>query len=375
MLLRSDVDQRVRIAALDLEVEFAAGEEMRTEISDKFRREGLQAELDSAGFDLAELVGGSGRATSPSRCRSRRRTHDAGRRARRRLRRRGVRRRAEPARGRLRADPRGARARRGECTYWACMPSKTLLRAPELLAAARQAPGAAEAASGALDLERVFWWRDQVVDGYEDEGHGEWLADRDTDARPRRRDGEGAGRPRRRRAGTPVRQARHRHRLASCRCRRSTGSRTRPTGRRRTPRRRAWFPESLVVVGGGASGVELAQLYQRLGSKVTIVQRSRLLTKMAEEAASLLQERLEEDGVRVTVRRRRRPGRRLGPGGDGEPRRRRDDRVRAPARRRRPHAHGRRARPRADRRRGRQERHRRSTSTSRPPRTSGRSAT
>ena len=38
MLLRSDVDQRVRVSALDLEVEFAAGEEMRTEISDKFRR-------------------------------------------------------------------------------------------------------------------------------------------------------------------------------------------------------------------------------------------------------------------------------------------------------------------------------------------------
>jgi L-histidine N-alpha-methyltransferase len=53
MLLRSDLDQRVRVDALDLEVEFAAGEEMRTEISDKFRRSGLEAELDGAGFDLA----------------------------------------------------------------------------------------------------------------------------------------------------------------------------------------------------------------------------------------------------------------------------------------------------------------------------------
>src|SRR6266508_3335692 len=66
----------------------------------------------------------------------------------------------------------------GECTFWACMPSKTLLRAPELHAAVRQAPGAAEAITGALDLKRIFWWRDQVVDGWEDEGHETWLRDR-----------------------------------------------------------------------------------------------------------------------------------------------------------------------------------------------------
>lgn len=52
MLLRSDVDQVVTIAALGLEVEFQAGEEMRTEISDKFRRESLEAELRAAGFDV-----------------------------------------------------------------------------------------------------------------------------------------------------------------------------------------------------------------------------------------------------------------------------------------------------------------------------------
>jgi L-histidine N-alpha-methyltransferase len=53
ILLRSNIDQRVRVSALELEVEFAAGEEMRTEISDKFRRSGLVAELGNAGFELA----------------------------------------------------------------------------------------------------------------------------------------------------------------------------------------------------------------------------------------------------------------------------------------------------------------------------------
>jgi L-histidine Nalpha-methyltransferase len=52
MFLRSEVDQVVRVAALDLDVHFTAGEDMRTEISDKFRRPRLEAELAEAGFDL-----------------------------------------------------------------------------------------------------------------------------------------------------------------------------------------------------------------------------------------------------------------------------------------------------------------------------------
>ena len=52
MRLRSERDQRVRIADLDLEIRFAAGEEMRTEVSAKFRRDGLTAELTAAGFDV-----------------------------------------------------------------------------------------------------------------------------------------------------------------------------------------------------------------------------------------------------------------------------------------------------------------------------------
>jgi len=186
----------------------------------------------------------------------------------------------------------------GECTFWACMPSKTLLRAPELLAAARQAPGAAEAVTGRLDIDRVFWWRDQVVEGYDDNAHGRWLADRDTALvrgsavvkRPGVLDVEG-------------------RELEFDKLVVATGSRPAlppiegiadvPHWTTADATSAKEVPASLVVVGGGASGVELAQLYHRLGARVTIVQRSRLLTKTAEDAASLLQNRLEEEGVIV----------------------------------------------------------------------------
>jgi len=65
----------------------------------------------------------------------------------------------------------------GECSYYACVPTKTLLRSGEVLAAARVAPGAAEAITGSLDAERVFWWRDQVTDGRDDSWHADWIAE------------------------------------------------------------------------------------------------------------------------------------------------------------------------------------------------------
>jgi pyruvate/2-oxoglutarate dehydrogenase complex dihydrolipoamide dehydrogenase (E3) component len=60
----------------------------------------------------------------------------------------------------------------GECSYFACMPSKTLLRAPELVHATRIAPGVDGAT---LDPERVFWWRDQVTDRGDDASQAAWL--------------------------------------------------------------------------------------------------------------------------------------------------------------------------------------------------------
>jgi pyruvate/2-oxoglutarate dehydrogenase complex dihydrolipoamide dehydrogenase (E3) component len=63
----------------------------------------------------------------------------------------------------------------GECSYWACIPSKTLLRPGEALQAAREAPGAAEAVNGrAVDPDGAFAWRDFMVSGYDDSGQVAW---------------------------------------------------------------------------------------------------------------------------------------------------------------------------------------------------------
>src|SRR4051812_13632960 len=64
----------------------------------------------------------------------------------------------------------------GECSYWACIPSKTLLRPGEAVAAAREAPGAAEAVTGALDARAALAWRDFEVSAYDDSGQVAWAA-------------------------------------------------------------------------------------------------------------------------------------------------------------------------------------------------------
>jgi pyruvate/2-oxoglutarate dehydrogenase complex dihydrolipoamide dehydrogenase (E3) component len=62
----------------------------------------------------------------------------------------------------------------GECSYWGCIPSKTLLRPGEALQAAREAPGAREAVTGALDVAQALAWRDFMVSTYDDAGQLSW---------------------------------------------------------------------------------------------------------------------------------------------------------------------------------------------------------
>src|SRR5688572_15159411 len=62
----------------------------------------------------------------------------------------------------------------GECSYWGCIPSKTLVRPGEALQAALEAPGAREAVSGRVDAAAAFAWRDFMVSDYDDTGQARW---------------------------------------------------------------------------------------------------------------------------------------------------------------------------------------------------------
>ena len=66
----------------------------------------------------------------------------------------------------------------GECSYYACMPSKALLRPGELLAEARRVPGVVEAVTGALDVAAVLRRRDTLIGGLDDSGQLPWLEER-----------------------------------------------------------------------------------------------------------------------------------------------------------------------------------------------------
>src|SRR2546429_9711197 len=83
----------------------------------------------------------------------------------------------------------------GECSYWGCIPSKTLIRPGDVLAAARRAPGAAQAVTGHLDTAAAFAQRDHMTSNWQDAGHLPWLESKGIDLL------RGTGRPAGERAG------------------------------------------------------------------------------------------------------------------------------------------------------------------------------
>jgi len=193
----------------------------------------------------------------------------------------------------------------GECSYWACMPSKALLRPVEALAAARAVDGARQAATGALDAAAVLRRRDGFTSGWRDEGQVGWL---DGIGVPLvRGTGRLAGVKEVEVTGNDGSTARLRARHAVVVC---TGSAAalppvegladaRPwTSREATSSSQA--PGRLLVLGGGVVGVEMATAWSALGSSVVLLQRGpTLLPSYEPEASALVTSALRDRGVEV----------------------------------------------------------------------------
>ncbi|HEV2815288.1 MAG TPA: NAD(P)/FAD-dependent oxidoreductase [Solirubrobacteraceae bacterium] len=196
----------------------------------------------------------------------------------------------------------------GECSYFACIPSKTLLRPGEAAHAANDAAGSAR-----VDVEAALAWRDFMVSDYSDAAQERWLADNGIDLL------RGTGRL----AGTgvvevdgvrytaehvvvangaePVIPA-----IPGLRELQGVWTNREATGMKAVPRR-------LVVLGGGRVGVEMAQAVRRLGGEVVLIERSEHV--LAAEPAPLgraLGDVLRRDGVEIVfgagVTRARRDG-------------------------------------------------------------------
>ena len=194
----------------------------------------------------------------------------------------------------------------GECSYWGCIPSKTLLRPGDVLAAARRVPGASEAVGGGIDTEAAFAQRDYQTSNLSDAGQEQWLED--VGATLVRGHGRLAGERMvevTRNGTTTLLEARRAVVLAT-----GTGPLLPPieglaevmswTNREAT--QASSIPERLLVLGGGAVGVELAQAYRRLGSEVTIVEGApRLLGREEPFAGEEVREAVEAEGIEVLV--------------------------------------------------------------------------
>lgn len=189
----------------------------------------------------------------------------------------------------------------GDCSYWACIPSKALLRPGQALRSAHHVQGIT---GGALDATRVLARRDSFTSGWSDDDQVEWLESahialarghgRITEAREVAvTDDEGT---------TRVLRARHAVAVAT-----GTDAAIPPisglaeahpwTSREASSAQE--IPASFAIIGGGAVAVEMATAYASLGAEVTVIARSGLLTRMEPFAGELVEQGLRAAGVNV----------------------------------------------------------------------------
>jgi pyruvate/2-oxoglutarate dehydrogenase complex dihydrolipoamide dehydrogenase (E3) component len=194
----------------------------------------------------------------------------------------------------------------GECSYWACMPTKALLRSGAALRAARQVPGAREAVTGELDVAAVLRRRDSFASNWNDEGQVSWLAS----------------------AGIPL--YRGHGRLAAARVVEVTGADgttttltarhavivatgssalvpdieglhdAKPWTSRETVSAKQ-VPGRLAVIGGGVVASEMATAFSELGSSVTMLARDGVLHLNEPFVGESVAQSLRDKGVSVRV--------------------------------------------------------------------------
>jgi len=192
----------------------------------------------------------------------------------------------------------------GECSYWGCIPSKTLIRPGDVLAAARRVPGALEAVNGRLDAPAAFAQRDYMTSNWTDDSQVRWLDE--IGATLVRGHGRLAGA-----RAVEVAQNGSTRRMDARRAvvlATGTGAFLPPiegladvmAWTNRDATQASIVPGRLLVLGGGAVGVELAQAYRRLGSEVTLVEGTpRLLGREEPFAGEEVRESFEAEGIAV----------------------------------------------------------------------------
>jgi dihydrolipoamide dehydrogenase len=184
----------------------------------------------------------------------------------------------------------------GECSYYACMPTKTMLRGAELSSSLDRAPG--------MDPQRphadgVWSWRDWVTSDWNDEGQLEWLAGQ--------RCAFVRGEARVVRPGVVEVDGEE---LEYDRLVVATGSRPAIPPVAGLEDVEYWtnieatstheVPESIAVMGGGPVGSELGQFFARMGSRVTVIEHGpRLLGRVHEDAGAIVGDVFREEGIDV----------------------------------------------------------------------------
>jgi pyruvate/2-oxoglutarate dehydrogenase complex dihydrolipoamide dehydrogenase (E3) component len=191
----------------------------------------------------------------------------------------------------------------GECSYYACIPSKTLLRPGEALAQAREVPGAAEAVDGkSLDVAAALAWRDFMVSDYSDAGQAQWLEDNGIDLI--RGHGRLAG-PGRIEVDGALHTAEHVviatgsdpviPPIPGLDALEGVWTNREATGLKEVPKR-------MLVLGGGPVGVEMAQALRRMGASIALIEGERhLLPREPAPLGEALGEALSAEGIELML--------------------------------------------------------------------------